>query len=86
MYHKELVNLGNNVKKYRLQKELTQEAFAERIGKTSNYISQLENGHKGIHLTTLFDIAKELDVSAKDLLEPCEKIEGKIKNYNKVHH
>ena len=86
MYHKEFVNLGNNVKKYRLIRGFTQEAFAEKIGKTSNYISQLENGHKGIHLTTLFDIAKELGVKAKDLLEPCEKIEGKITNYHKVHH
>ncbi len=86
MYHKEFVNLGNNVKKYRLQRGLTQEAFAEKIGKTANYISQLENGHKGIQLTTLFDIARELGVLAKDLLEPCEKVEGKIHNYNKVHH
>ncbi len=86
MYQKELKSLGYNIKKYRLLKGFTQEEFAEKIGKTSNYISLLENGHKGIHITTLFDIARALEIAPKELLEPCDVVLGKIKNYKKVYH
>ncbi len=83
---KELINLGNNIKKYRLEKGYTQEEFSEIINKTANYVSQLENAHKGINVHTLIDIAEALEVTVKDLFEPCEKIEGKISKYNKVYH
>lgn len=87
MYHeKELINLGNNIKKYRLKKKLTQEEFAEMLNKTSNYVSQLENGHKGLHVHTVFDIADVLGVPVSSLFEPCEKVEGKISKYKKVYH
>ncbi len=82
----ELKNLGNNIKRLRLEKEYTQEEFAEMIGKTSNYISQIENAHKMANLQTIFDIADVFGVSVKELFEPCKKIEGKIKKYKKVYH
>ena len=56
------------------------------IGKTSNYISQIENAHKMANLQTIFDIADVFGVSVKELFEPCKKIEGKIKKYKKVYH
>ena len=40
-HSKEMLNLANNIKKYRLAKGLTQEEFAEIINKTANYVSQL---------------------------------------------
>ncbi len=84
--NRDLVNLGNNIKKYRLEKGYTQEMFAEKIDKTVNYLSLIENGHKGILLKTLFDIAHALDIAPSKLLEPCEKIEGKIKKSVSVQH
>jgi len=83
---KELKNLANNIKKYRLLNNLTQEEFAEKIGKTSNYVSLLENAHKGIHVHTLFDIAEALNVEVATLFLPCDKVSGKITKYNKVYH
>ncbi len=83
---KEFINLANNIKKYRLLRGYTQEEFAEKIGKTSNFVSQIENAHKGIHLSTLFDLADALDVPVKSLFEPCEKVSGKITKYKKVYH
>lgn len=83
---KEFINLANNIKKYRLLRGYTQEEFAEKIGKTSNYVSQLENAHKGIHLHTLFDLADALEIPVQLLFEPCEKVSGKISKYKKVYH
>lgn len=83
---KELKNLGYNIKRLRLEKDFTQEEFAEMIGKTANYVSLIENAHKMANLQTLFDIAEIFDVSIKELFEPCEKVEGKIKKYKKVYH
>jgi len=83
---KEFCNLANNIKKYRLLRGYTQEEFAEKIGKTSNFVSQIENAHKGLHLATLFDLADALGVSVQSLFEPCEKVTGKITKYKKVYH
>ena len=85
-YNKHFINLGNNVKKYRLQKGYTQEEFAEKINKTVNYVSLLENAHMGITVYTLIEIAEALGLPPAKLLEPCEKISGRIKNYKKVTH
>ena len=35
-HEREMLNLANNIKKYRLAKGLTQEEFAEMINKTAN--------------------------------------------------
>ena len=85
-YNKHFINLGNNVKKYRLQKGYTQEEFAEKINKTVNYVSLLENAHVGITVYTLIEIATALEIAPAKLLEPCEKVSGRIKNYKKVTH
>ena len=86
MYLEDYINLGNNVRKYRLENGYTQEEFAEMIGKTANYISLLENGHKGITVNTLFDIAYAFKIPAKELLEINDKVTGKVTKYNKVYH
>jgi len=83
---REIKNLGNNIKRLRLERGMTQEEFAEEIRKTANYVSLIENAHKMANLQTLFDIAEVFNVSIKELFEPCEKVEGKIKKYKKVYH
>ena len=80
------IRLGNNIKKYRLVRGYTQEAFAEKINKTANFVSLLENAHKGITLYTLFEIADALEVPVGKLFEECDKVEGRIKKYKKLHH
>lgn len=58
--------LGLKIGYYRKLKGLTQEALAEKIGKTANFISSAEapNVKRTVSLDTLFDIAKVLDVPA----------------------
>lgn len=85
-HYDKMLNLANNIKRCRLEKGLTQEAFAEMINKTANYVSQLENAHKGIQLRTVFDIADALEVPVKELFNECDPVEGKITKYKKVHH
>ncbi len=82
----DFINLANNVKKYRLMRGYTQEVFAEKINKTVNFLSLLENAHVGITVYTLIEIAKALEVPTSKLLEPCDKVSGRIKNYKKVTH
>jgi len=85
-YKEHFINLGNNVKKYRLERGYTQEEFAEKINKTVNYVSLLENAHIGITVYTLLEIANALKVAPPKLLEPCAKVSGRIRNFKKVAH
>ena len=65
--------LGLKIAMYRKMRGLTQEQFAEKLGKSWSFISQIEanNGttDKGVSLSTLFLIAEVLDVSVSKLLE-----------------
>lgn len=65
--------LGLKIAMYRKMRGLTQEQFAEKLGKSWSFISQIEanNGTtvKGVSLSTLFLIAEVLDVSVSKLLE-----------------
>jgi len=79
-------NFASNLKHLRIQSGMTQEEFAEKINKTVNYVSLLENAHMGITVYTLIEIATALEIAPAKLLEPCEKVSGRIKNYKKVTH
>ena len=65
--------LGLRIAYYRKCKGYTQEQFAERIGKSWSFISQVEanNGAtiKGISLDTLFCISDALEVPVNRFLE-----------------
>lgn len=65
--------LGLRIAYYRMCKGYTQEQFAERIGKSWSFISQVEanNGAivKGISLDTLFCISDVLEVPVSKFLE-----------------
>lgn len=65
--------LGLRIAYYRKRKGYTQEQFAEIIGKSWSFISQLEanNGAtvKGVSLDTLFCMSETLGVPASKFLE-----------------
>ncbi|OQO68403.1 hypothetical protein BH747_12025 [Enterococcus villorum] len=69
-------HLGINIKKLRRKHGMTQLMLAEAIGKTSTYISKLENNETRGNLDTLSDIARAFSVSLNDLLKEPTK-EGK---------
>lgn len=62
--------VGSNVRKLRLEKNLTQEQFAELSGLSQQYISGLERGHRNPTVVTLYEIATALKAHPIDLLQP----------------
>ncbi len=64
--------LGKNIRKYRCEKSMSQEALAEKINLSTNYIGMLERGEKLPSLPTLIKIANTLDVTTDTLL--CESL------------
>jgi transcriptional regulator with XRE-family HTH domain len=62
--------VGENVRRIRIQKELTQEKFAEVSGYSQQYISDLERGKRNPTIVTLYELAQALGVSHVDLVKP----------------
>lgn len=67
---KKLRELGAHVRNIREGKGLTQEQVAENTGCISvTSISRIENGHLDPSASTLFEIAKALDMHPKKLFD-----------------
>jgi transcriptional regulator with XRE-family HTH domain len=62
--------VGRNVRKIRLKRGLTQEAFAERSGFSQQYLSDLERGKRNPTVVTLFELASALGVDHVVLVQP----------------
>ncbi len=63
--------LGLKIAYYRKKAGYTQEAFAEKIGRSLNFLAQVEGSSttKGISLETLFKICEVLDIQPGKLLD-----------------
>lgn len=73
------MSIGNKIKEQREQKGITQEALAEEVGITANYLGVLERGDKLPKLATFIKIANALKVSADVLLVDVLSVSGAIK-------
>ena len=62
--------VGTNVRRLRLARDLSQEQLAEKVGKTQQYISGLENGRRNPTIITLYEFAQVLDATPAELLTP----------------
>lgn len=62
--------VGQNLRRLRLQKGMTQEQLAEASGFSQNYISDLERGRRNPTVVTLYELATPLGASPRDLLQP----------------
>lgn len=62
-----LIYIGKKIKENRLQKNLSQEKFAELTGLHRTYIGMIERAEKNITVSTLEKITKVLDIKLKDL-------------------
>jgi len=65
--------VGRNVRRVRLQKELTQERLAEISGFNQQYISSLERGRRNPTVVTVYELATALGVTHLDLLRPDDE-------------
>jgi len=61
--------VGQNVRRIRQEKGLTQEQFSLVSGFSQQYISGLETGHRNPTVVTVYELAKALGVSHLDLLQ-----------------
>ena len=70
-YPEKYITLGLKIAYFRKKAGYTQEAFAEKIGKSVNFLAQVEGTGtvRGISLETLFKIAEVLGIPPAKLLE-----------------
>lgn len=68
MTNSTIEKVSNNIKKYRNEKQLTQEALSELANISSDYLSEIERGKKAPSLKRLIKIAEALEIEAYLLL------------------
>lgn len=61
--------IAKNIKKYRLEKGLSQEELADKAGLHRTYISLLERKKKNVSVKILEKIASALDIDIRTLLQ-----------------
>lgn len=61
--------LGQRLRDFRTSKGMTQKYLADKVGCTSAYLSNIENGHTKVSIKVLFSVARELNTTIDNLLE-----------------
>ncbi len=69
MNTKILEKLGQNLKKYRLKKGLTQEFLAEKVGIHPTYVGKLESGKNNPSIKMLYKITRTLEIKLPKLFD-----------------
>lgn len=67
--------LGKALRELREQAQLTQEQLAGKVEIGATYVSQVENGHRGIRWHTLLGFLRALDADLRQLGEAIDKQE-----------
>lgn len=62
------VEIGQRIRKYRKQQNLSQEQLAEKIGISTTHMSHIETGSTKLSLPVLVDLATTLKVKTDSLL------------------
>lgn len=71
MTEKELSDIYiKNLKKYRNEKQISQERLSEKAGISPSFLSDIENGKKWGSFETLVSLANALEVEPYELLLP----------------
>ncbi|MDI3546575.1 MAG: hypothetical protein PWR10_227 [Halanaerobiales bacterium] len=70
-YHRKFSKIGQKIKEYRKQKNLSQSELADKLGISLSYLTKIEakNCKKSFSLALLFDIADVLEVDIKEFFE-----------------
>ena len=61
--------LGENLKKMRIKKDISQIELARLLGVDRSFVSNIENGKNNPTLSTITSLAKALEVSTNELLK-----------------
>ena len=62
-------SIGENIRKYRKARKMTQETLAERAGLSVNYIGSIERGEKLPSLETFIEIVNQIGVTTDCVLQ-----------------
>ena len=65
---KVLIKIGNNIKKFRKEKNLSQETLAYECGMDRTYVSAVERGERNISILKLKKIADVLKIELISLI------------------
>lgn len=70
-YREQYIRFGLKVQYYRKLRGMTQEAFAEKVGRSWSYIAKIESPTRpfDVSMETLFKMAEVLDVPVSKLFE-----------------
>ena len=70
-YREQYIRFGLKVQYYRKLRGLTQEAFADEIGKSWSFVAKIESPTRvfGVSMETMFRIAEVLNIPAAKLFE-----------------
>ncbi len=61
--------IGQKIRRYREQREMSQEELAWKIGISASYMGQLERGERNLNVDKILKIAKALKVDPSELLK-----------------
>ncbi len=64
-----LLFLGNNIRRLRERRGLSQEEFGTAVGVHRTYVGMVERGEKNITIFSLRKFAEALNVKIKDLID-----------------
>ncbi|KQG00573.1 XRE family transcriptional regulator [Acinetobacter pittii] len=62
------MEIGQLIRKKRIEKKITQEALALQCGIDRSYIGRIERGEVNLTVEKLYEIATALEVDMKELL------------------
>lgn len=77
MHEIDYKELGNNIRKIRTQKGMSQITLAKVIGVSQTHMSNIENGNTGISLLTAIKISKQLECSVDNLVNGENNVDKK---------
>ena len=64
-----LIKFGNKIRDERLKNNLSQEAFADKVGVHRTYIGMIERAEKNITLLNIKKLADGLGISVSELMK-----------------
>jgi transcriptional regulator with XRE-family HTH domain len=64
-----LIKFGNKIRSERLKRNLSQEAFADKVGVHRTYIGMIERAEKNITLLNIKKLADGLGISVSELMK-----------------
>jgi transcriptional regulator with XRE-family HTH domain len=74
--------VGSNVRRFRLEKGMTQEQFAEASGFSQQYVSDLERGRRNPTVVSLYELAAPLGIDPIELLRAVAEQEAQARESN----